>query len=109
MMIKEGSTKIVTFMTPLAGVLMLGCGVISHIVKMHYFFKKISSLLPCMDKKNKIYSNDDQGRVFQNCKFHDPGGRGSCVRVWSYKSYSKKNALILLKSSSLLPGIDQTN
>ena len=30
MMIKEGSTKIVNFMTPGAGVLMLGCGYISH-------------------------------------------------------------------------------
>ena len=35
---KEGSTKIVNFMTPLAGVLVLGRGHISHIVKMHYFF-----------------------------------------------------------------------
>ena len=44
MMTKEGSTKIVNFMTPRAGVLMLGCGHISHIVKMHYFFKKSFSL-----------------------------------------------------------------
>ena len=36
MMTKEGSTKIVNFMTHGAGVLVLGCG---HIVKMHYFFK----------------------------------------------------------------------
>ena len=39
MMAKEGSTKIVNFMTPGAGVLVLGRGHISHIVKMHYFFK----------------------------------------------------------------------
>ena len=39
MMTKEGSTKIVTFMTPGSEVLVLGCGHISHIVKMHYFFK----------------------------------------------------------------------
>ena len=45
MMTKEGSTAIVTFMTPGAGVLVLGCGHISHIVKMHYFFKKSFSLL----------------------------------------------------------------
>ena len=37
-MTKEGSTKIVTFMTSGAGVLALGCGHICHIVKMHYFF-----------------------------------------------------------------------
>ena len=41
MMTKEGSTKIVDCMTPGAGVLMLGHGHISHIVKLHYFFKNI--------------------------------------------------------------------
>ena len=35
MITKEGSTKIVNFMTPGAGVLVLGCGHISHIVTMH--------------------------------------------------------------------------
>ena len=41
MMNKKGSTKIVNFMTPMAGVLVLGCGHISHIEKMHYFFKNL--------------------------------------------------------------------
>ena len=41
MMNKEGSTKIVHFMTPGAGFLELGCGHIGHIVKMHYFFKNL--------------------------------------------------------------------
>ena len=41
MMTKEGSTKIVNFMTPGAGVLVLGRGHISHMVKMHYFFKNL--------------------------------------------------------------------
>ena len=40
-MTKEGSTKIVNFMTPGAGVLVLGRGHISHIMKMHYFFKNL--------------------------------------------------------------------
>ena len=40
-MTKEGSTKIVNFMTHGAGVLVLGCGHISHIVKMHYSFKHL--------------------------------------------------------------------
>ena len=39
MMTKEGSTKIVNFVTPGVGVFMLGRGHISHIVKMHYIFK----------------------------------------------------------------------
>ena len=41
MMTKEGSTQIVNFMTPRAGVLMLGCGHISHYTE--YIF--ISSTL----------------------------------------------------------------
>ena len=38
-MTKEGSTKIVNFMTPRAGVLVRGPGHISHIEKKDYFFK----------------------------------------------------------------------
>ena len=38
MMTKEGSTKIVIFMTPGAEVFVLGCGHISHMLKMPYFF-----------------------------------------------------------------------
>ena len=37
-MTKEDSNKIVNLMTPGAGVLVLGHGHISHIVKLHYFF-----------------------------------------------------------------------
>ena len=39
MMTKDGSTKIVNFMTQRAGVLVLGRGHKSHIAKVHYFFK----------------------------------------------------------------------
>ena len=35
--------------------------------------------------KSIIYNNDDQGRIYQNCKFHDPWGKGSCAKVWPYK------------------------
>ena len=41
MMTKEGSTKIVTFITLGAGVLVLGRDHISHIVKMSYYFKNL--------------------------------------------------------------------
>ena len=41
MMTQEGSTKIVKFMTPRAGVLVLGHGQISHLVEMHYSFKNL--------------------------------------------------------------------
>ena len=39
MMTKEGSTKIINFMIPGAGVLVLGRGLISHIVKIHQSYK----------------------------------------------------------------------
>ena len=41
MITKEGPTKIIAFMTPGAGVLVLGRGHISHTVKMHYFFQNL--------------------------------------------------------------------
>ena len=40
-MTKERSTKIVTFMTPRTGFLVLGRGQIGYIVKMHNFFKNL--------------------------------------------------------------------
>ena len=38
-MTNEGSTIILNFMTPGAGILVLGRGHINHILKMHYFYK----------------------------------------------------------------------
>ena len=51
MMTKEGYTKTVNFMTPRAGVLVLGRGHISHKVKIH-FLSKSSSLLLRIDQTN---------------------------------------------------------
>ena len=48
MMTKDGSTKIKNFMTPMAGVLVLGGGHISHIVKMLYSFQN-----PCINQQTK--------------------------------------------------------
>ena len=53
MMTKEGSTKFVNFMTPGAGVLVLECGHISHIVKMHYFFKNLLLYSQAQNRKTK--------------------------------------------------------
>ena len=44
MLFKKRSTKIVTFMTPGAGVPVLGRGYINYIAKMLYFFEKSSCL-----------------------------------------------------------------
>ena len=63
MMAKEGTTPIVNFMTPGAGVLGLRCGYVNHIVKCISPFQKSSSLLPGIDQTNEVYSNNDQGSV----------------------------------------------
>ena len=91
MMTKEGYTKIVNFITPGAGILVLWHGHICHIVKMHYFIKNIPSPIYISDKLG-IHITDDHGKVFQNFKFHDLRGRISCARAWPYRSYIE-NAL----------------
>ena len=55
-----------------------------------------------------LYSKDDQGRVYKNCKIHDSHGRDSCARAWR-KSHMVKCIYLFKKSSSLLLGIFQTN
>ena len=50
---------------------------------------------------NCVYSNDDQGKIYQNYKFHDSWSRGSCAGTWPYKTYNE-NILFLKKSSSLV-------
>ena len=52
MMTKKGSTEIVTFITPVVRVVVLGCGRISHIVNVHYFFKFFSTPRHRSDKLN---------------------------------------------------------
>ena len=86
MMTKEGSTKIVTFMTPRAGVFVLGCGHISHIVKIHYFFK--NHLLysgPWIKHTKYILMMTKEGST-KIVNFMTTWNRGSCARARPYKS-----------------------
>ena len=54
MMTKEGATKIVNRMIPGAGILALGCGHISYILKMHYLYlETFSPLFPGIDQSNE--------------------------------------------------------
>ena len=55
MITKEGFTKIVTFMTPCAGILVLGCDHKSHMVKMHYFFKNLFFYSEAWIRQTKYY------------------------------------------------------
>ena len=39
---------------------------------MHYFLKNPFALLPGIDQTNYVYSNDDQGKVYQIVNFMTP-------------------------------------
>lgn len=73
---KEGSANILSFMSPRAGVLVLGSDNISRIVKMQYFFFFFllwAWIRQIFFTQKYIYTcrNDDhQGRVYQNCEFN---------------------------------------
>ena len=50
-----------------------------------YFFKNRLFAPECRLDKLCIYSNDKKGRIFQNfIKFHEPRGKGSCIRTWPF-------------------------
>ena len=77
MMTKEGSTKIVNFITPGQG-FFAGAWPHKSYSENALFLWKSSSLLPGIDQTNSVlYSSDDQGSLYmyQNCKFHEPRGR----------------------------------
>ena len=60
-------------------------------------------MAPQIDQTNWKYSKDDQGRVYKNCKFNDPRGRGSCAGAFPYSA----NAIFLFLLSTLGHGLDQ--
>ena len=72
-----------------------------------YLFKKSYSLLRDIVQTNKVYSNDHQGRVYQNCEFYNPMsgvivlGRGHVGHVLIMHCFFK--TLLLFN-----PGIKQT-
>ena len=72
MMTKERSTKIVTFMTPGAGVQCARAWPFKSYSENALFLFKSSSLLPGINQTNYVYRNDDQGRVYQIVTFMTP-------------------------------------
>ena len=77
MMTKEGSGKIVTFMTPGPGVLALGRDHISHIVKMHYSYKNLLLYSKSKIRQTMYVEMMTKEGLYQNKNFHDPRGSGS--------------------------------
>ena len=95
----------ISFHDPGAGVLMQERGHISYIVKMHYFFKNLLLFTQAWIRQteSKVY-NDDQGRVYKNCKLNHPRCRGFCAGAWSYREHA---IFLLLFLSSLGHGSDK--
>ena len=94
MMTKEGSTKIINFMTPGAGVLALGCGHISHIVKMHYFFKNLLLYSSASSRQTEYIVMMSKEASTKIVNFMTPGAGVpvmGCGHIWSYS----ENALFL--------------
>ena len=91
MMTKEGSPKIVNFMTPGAGVLVLGRGHISLIVKMHYFFKNLLLYFQAQIRQTKNIVMMTKERSNKIVNFMTPRARSSCALI----SHIVKNALFL--------------
>ena len=95
-LMKKGSTKIVIiFITPSEWVLVLVCGHVCYIVKMHFFFMNLLAFH--IFQTNWEYSNDDQERVYQNgtILFTYQRVRVSCTVAWLYKLFSEIALLLL--------------
>ena len=73
-MTKERFTKIFTFMTSGLGVLVLGHGLVSHIVKIKSFF-----LLMSIDQTKWIYINDEEKEWFTITVIFMTSGAGVLV------------------------------
>ena len=105
MITKEGSTLIVNFMTPGAGILVIWCAHISHIVKVQYFF----SIHQGTDQTNWGNSNDNQERVYLNWKFNDHWDRVFFLLGHVHIIHIVVKMQYFFSSSSLLWDIDQVN
>ena len=88
MLTKEGSNKIVNFMNPRAGILVLGCGHVSHIVKMHYFFKNLLFSKALIRQTKYIVIMTKEGST-EIVTFMTPGvlalGRGHISKIFPIK------------------------
>ena len=105
MMTKEGSTKILNFITFGAGVFVLRHGRITHIVKMHYFCKNLHLYTQALIRQSKyivhvMLTKEESTKIV---KFHYPEAR---VLVLGHGHRVKMK--YFFSSSCLHWGMDQT-
>ena len=105
MMTKEWSTKIVNFMTPGVGVLMLVRVHLSHRVKMHYFFKNLLLYSQAYIRQTKYIVMMTKEESTKIVNFMTPGtwalliGRGHISHI-EKMHYSFKNLLLYSQHGS---------
>ena len=108
MMTKDGSTKIVNFMTPGAGVFVLGRDHISHVVKMRYlnlFFFKSSFLLPGIDQTNQVcivMMNKEGSTEIVNFMTLGTGVLVQVCGICHYSEYVLSSTLMMLLSYTIV-------
>ena len=90
MLTKEESTKIVSFITPGSGVLVIGHGHISHIVKMHYSFKNLLLYSQALVRQSKYIVMLTKEESTKIVSFMTPGA-GVLMQ-----GHGHKNALLYL-------------
>ena len=95
-------------MTSGAGILVQGRGHISHIVKMHCFFKNLLLYSQANNRQAKCKVIITKEGFIKIVNFMTPGP-GVLVQGRGRISYIVKINHLFKKSSSLLPGTDQTN
>ena len=76
-------------MTPGAGVLVLGCGRISHIVKMHYFFKNLLFNSQALTRQTKYVVMMTKKGSTQIVYFMTPG-EGVLALGYAHISHTEK-------------------
>ena len=74
---------------------------------MHFFFKNLILYSSCLDQTNLVYSDHDQGWVYQNCKknYHRGGG---LLRLDHISNIGENALQVILSKFCTLWFIDQT-
>ena len=92
MMNEKGSTKILNFITPGVGVLVLRCGHVSYIVKIHYFFKNLLLYSKAQIRKTEgiVMMSEEESTKIVNFMTPRAGilvlGRGHIVNMQYFSS-----------------------
>ena len=81
------TTKIVNYMAPGAGALVVGCGHINYIVKMHYFFKNLFLYFQAYIRQSKYIVMITKEGYTKIVNFMTPGAKRGHISHYSEYVY----------------------